>query len=185
MVARLSRANTSRKEQAGWTPEDHPMVTITTPHPDDEIVDQGARRKIIPSGKSTGEKKKNVMHDDPADWTDYEDGDEKEYTDQRRNAKDARYKDRLVERRKHQPLHMKDGNKQFVADFNEAVSSKKQQALVHKYTRTLFSGRDNWLEFIMEGKNGNFLLDDLVDWTGPWLQHPGSPDGWLARIPER
>ena len=159
--------------------------------PEDEIITLGARRKLdLSSGKNKKKKKmvapkeKKKRVDDQDDWTDHEVGDDEEYTERRRAAKEARYKERLTKRVQQQPLYLKEGNKEFIDTFNSHVLPKKSQSNIHKYTRYLFRGENSWLDHITQEKNGDFLLKDLIDWTGQRLQYPGSPDAWFQKVPD-
>lgn len=183
MEENLSDSELGVQKIMSSTPDDASMVPIKSPQ--DKFVSLGARRKLnLSSGKSKQKKKKKIEVISKEDWTDYEDGDNHEYTETRRIAKEARYQKRLIEKVAPKPLYEEDGNKDFIDEFNDYVKTKKQQFHLHKYTRTLFRGQDNWLDHITEEKNGNFKLEDLVDWTGPRLAHPGPPDSWLQKVPE-
>ena len=115
------------------------------------------------------------------DSTDKESGDDEEFTKSRRESKILRQRSRLDLLVKTVPLHEKDGNYDFVNDFNNELVKKEGE--MHKYTRTLFYGDDSWLSFVTK-QEGDFFLNDLVAWDSQRLKTPGEPKNWIGSIPQ-
>ena len=160
----------------------------------------GARRKLYADNKSATRKtkrkssKRNKKQSTPrkdkrmdgSSLSDFEEGDTEEFTKARRARKEKRYAERLVERAPPVPLYLRDGNTEFVHDFNDALN--KQKGLkYHKYTTTLFRDPESsWLGFVTEHKwKQDFLLSDLVNWDdASRRKQPGEIDAWLDSVPE-
>ena len=137
----------------------------------------GARRKLN-MGKVVKAKKVRKAEVD----TDKEDGDTEAWTEGRRRAKELRYKRRTEVEDPVVPLHEMEANKKFVEDFNSTKRLSGRDN-IHKYTRYLFCSADSWLAYMTTLREGDFGLDQLVDWTGRLMQ-PGEIDGWLETVPD-
>ena len=151
-------------------PEPSPVLE---PQPGQQL---GARRKLNMGRVGKTKKVRKTEVD-----TDHEDGDTEVWTEGRRRAKELRYRRRTEVDEPAVPLHEMQANKSFVEDYNRNRKLSGRDK-IHKYTRDLFCKEDSWLAYKTRLTEGDFGLDQLVDWTGR-LTQPGEIDGWLETVP--
>ena len=119
--------------------------------------------------------------------SDYEDGDNDNYTEMRQNNKKIRHINRnnnLV------PLHQKDSNSKFISDMIEFMkmntidTTNKNTSTIKKTVRNLFSDTDSLLAFQVE-KQADFNLEKWRNFESSEFQHIMYPLEWLAKTCDR